>query len=175
MFDKWVIDGTMGYPFCFCPLDGDNIVTGMNLLTDKPPGELVGVVHSDGDEAADVFYEQHRAEIDSIREATRPPTLSVPKLPEEFGKMTKQRVPFADRLSGLCAMELAAARGNPERIGEMIERLTNSLSFTIAIAANGDPKGMDEMLKGIESYLYEAATSHQKVGAFMHEAVRRGR
>lgn len=87
--------------------------------------------------------------------------------PPDFGDIPKRRVSFADRLSGLCAMELAAAHGNPERIGEMIERLTNSLSFTIAIAAKGNPQGMDEMLKGVESYLYEAATSHQKIGGFM--------
>lgn len=60
-------------------------------------------------------------------------------------------------------MELAAARGNPERIGEMIERLTNSLAFTIMIAARGDAKGADEMLRGVESYLYETATSHAKI------------
>lgn len=89
------------------------------------------------------------------------------KPPADFGTIPQQRVPFGDRLSGLCAMELAAAHGDAERIGEMIERLTNSLSFTIAIAARGNPKGMDEMLKGVESYLYESATSHQKIGGFM--------
>lgn len=84
---------------------------------------------------------------------------------KDFGKLPEKRVPFADLLSALCAIELAAAKGNPERVGEMIERLANSLAFTIAIATNGDPKGMDDMLKGIEGYLYEAATSHQKVAA----------
>lgn len=87
--------------------------------------------------------------------------------PKDFGTTPKQRVPFADRLSGLCAMELSASRGDPDRIGEMIERLTNSLSFTIAVAAKGDPKTMDTFLKGVESYLYEAAADHQKVGAFL--------
>ena len=74
VWDKWVIDGSMGYPFCFCPLDGDDIVTGFNVLSSEPPhgGELVGVVHPDGDDAANVFYEQHKSEIDAIRERTRP-------------------------------------------------------------------------------------------------------
>lgn len=90
------------------------------------------------------------------------------KLPPTFGDIPKHRVPFADRLSGLCAMELAAAKGDPERAAEMIERLLNSLAFTIAIAAQGEPKGMDEMLKGAEAYLYEAATTHQRMGQFMN-------
>lgn len=90
--------------------------------------------------------------------------------PDGFGKMAPQRVPFGDRLSGLCAMELSAAHGHPERVGEMIERLLNSLAFTIAIAAQGDPKGMDNLLKGAESYLYEAASGHQKAGQFLSAA-----
>lgn len=92
-------------------------------------------------------------------------------LPPNFGELPAAHVPFGDRLSGLCAIELTQARGDQGRVGEMIERLLNSLAFTIAIAAQGDPRVMDEMLKGAESYLYEAASSHQKIGQFM--AVRR--
>lgn len=97
------------------------------------------------------------------------------KPPPNFGEVEQQRVPFGDRLSGLCAMELSAVRGDAERVGEMIERLLNSLAFTIAIAAKGDPKGMDDMLKGAESYLYEAASGHQKIGQFMATAPTRNR
>jgi hypothetical protein len=78
-----------------------------------------------------------------------------------------ERVPFGDRLSGLCAMELSAAHGDADRIGEMIERLLNSLAFTIAIAANGNPDGMSTMLMGAESYMNEAAAGHAKMGQFM--------
>jgi hypothetical protein len=88
-------------------------------------------------------------------------------LPKNFGKPPQSRVPFADKLSGLCAMELSAAHGDPERIGEMIERLINSLAFTVAIGAHGDPKAIDDMLTGATSYLYEAATGHQRMGEFM--------
>jgi len=75
-WDKWVIDGSMSTPdgiFCFCPIDGEQIITGMNVLSDKPPheGELVGVVHMDGDDAADAFYQLRKAEIDALRETTR--------------------------------------------------------------------------------------------------------
>lgn len=95
-----------------------------------------------------------------------------PDLPPHFGEIPKQRVPFADRLSGLCAMELAAAHGSPDTIGEMIERLINSLAFTIAIATKGDANAMNQMIEGATSYLYESATSHQKAGAFIGEARR---
>jgi len=87
--------------------------------------------------------------------------------PPGFGDLPKTRVPFGDRLSGLCVMELCACDSSPDRFGEMIERLLNSLAFTIAIAAKGNPKNMDELLRGAESYLYEAATSHQKAGQLL--------
>jgi hypothetical protein len=76
-------------------------------------------------------------------------------------------IKFADKLSALCAMELSDAQGDPERIGEMIERLINSLSFTIAIAAKGDPRGTSDMLEGAQAYLFSAAASHAKMGEFM--------
>jgi hypothetical protein len=76
-------------------------------------------------------------------------------------------IEFGDKLSALCAMELADAHGDADRIGAMIERLTNAVAFTVAIAARGDPKGMETMLQGAESYLYEAASGHGKMGKFM--------
>jgi hypothetical protein len=87
------------------------------------------------------------------------------KLPPDFGKIPTSRVPFGDRLSGLCAMELAAAHGDPKRIGEMIERLLNSLAFTLAMSSKGRPSDMDEMIEGATSYLYETASGHARVAA----------
>lgn len=73
MFKNWVIDATMGYPFCFCPIEGDldgeySIVVGMNVISDKPPhaGKLVAVIHENGQEAVDEFYSSHRVEIDTL-------------------------------------------------------------------------------------------------------------
>lgn len=86
----------------------------------------------------------------------------MPMPPPRFGVIEKKRLPFGDLLSGLCATELSAAKADPERIGEMIERLTNSLAFTIAIAARGEPKGVSEMLEGAAAYLFDAAGSHQR-------------
>jgi hypothetical protein len=57
MWNEWVLDLTFGTePMpCFCPYERDTgaIVTGMNMLTDRCPGELVGVVHLDGQEAVE--------------------------------------------------------------------------------------------------------------------------
>lgn len=88
-------------------------------------------------------------------------------LPKDFGKIHETPVKFGDKLAGLCAMELAAAHSDPERIGAMIERLINSLAFTIAISVQGDAKAMDTALSGVESHLYEAASTHAKVAQFM--------
>lgn len=92
--------------------------------------------------------------------------------PPDFGKSPEPKLKFADALSAVCAMELSAAKDDPERIGEMIERLINSLSFTIAVACGGDTKRMDEMLTGAEGYLATAVTQHKKFGAFISRATR---
>lgn len=71
-WDNWVIDATMGVPFCFCPIDGDldgehSIVIGINVLGGPPPGaKVIAVVHAEGQEAADAFYEKHKTEIDAL-------------------------------------------------------------------------------------------------------------
>ena len=80
---------------------------------------------------------------------------------------------FADRLSALVSKEMAEAHGDQERIGIIIERLIHSAAFTIAIAAEGNAKGMETLLHGADAYLYEAATDHAKVGQLMASA--RGR
>lgn len=64
---------------------------------------------------------------------------------------------FADRLAGLLAREQAAARGDTERMGEMIERLAAGLGFTIALAADGDRQGIDQLFIGAEAYAHQEA------------------
>lgn len=72
-----VIDASMGFRnglFCFCPIEGSilspdmQIVTGMNMLADKPPRnwKLVGIVHEDGNDAVTAFVEKHKAAIDAL-------------------------------------------------------------------------------------------------------------
>lgn len=68
---EYVIDGTIdvvGGMFCFCPVNEDSYMTGMNYISDRPPDGtvLVGVIHLDGQEAADAFYEKHKSAITTI-------------------------------------------------------------------------------------------------------------
>lgn len=82
-------------------------------------------------------------------------------------------IKFADSLAALCAAELSAAHGDADRIGAMIERLTSSLAFTIAMASGGRVEAMETFIAGAESYLAECATGHAKLGAFMVSGRRR--
>ena len=54
---EWLLDITFGVEdaACFVPYEREdgNVVLGMNLLTDRCPGDLVGVIHSDGKEAVE--------------------------------------------------------------------------------------------------------------------------
>lgn len=69
-----VIDATIATPsgaFCFCPIEGDittadyKIVSGMNVISDKPPDgwRLRGVVHEDGQAAVEAFCEKNEEAI----------------------------------------------------------------------------------------------------------------
>lgn len=64
---------------------------------------------------------------------------------------------FADKLAALCAGELAHAKRDPERMGAMLETMARSLGFTIAVAAHGDPHGIDELCAGAEGYVHSEA------------------
>ncbi len=81
--------------------------------------------------------------------------------------MSASQLSFADQLSALCAAELAAARQDADRMGEMVERLVNALAFSISIMGAGNPKVTSELLQGAEAYLTEAASGHLKVAAFL--------
>lgn len=73
-YEGWVLDATLDDGsglHCFCPVEGDDIVTGMNLLTDVPPGPLVGVIHADGQEAVEAWCEEHADMVDRIYEESR--------------------------------------------------------------------------------------------------------
>lgn len=65
---------------------------------------------------------------------------------------------FADKLAGVCGREIQAARRDPERAADMVERLTHSLAFTIAIIAGSDPDKMQTLITGVEAHLYEVAS-----------------
>ena len=76
VWENWVLDATMGCrdgTFCFCPVEGDvagddwQLVTGMNFISDCPPGKVVAVVHEDGQEAVDEFCEEYAEAIGKIK------------------------------------------------------------------------------------------------------------
>lgn len=54
MWREWLLDVSFEYP-CFVPYerDTDQVVVGMNMLSARCPGELVGVMHSDGQDAVE--------------------------------------------------------------------------------------------------------------------------
>jgi hypothetical protein len=54
MFDTWVVDVSNRDFYCFVPYNRETgmLVTGMNIITDKCPGKLIGVIHRDGGQAA---------------------------------------------------------------------------------------------------------------------------
>jgi hypothetical protein len=76
MYGQWVIVARMGYPFCFCPIRGDvhgdcTIISTLNLLTERPPGKLIAIIHKDGREAVDRFCEQYKEELEQLKKALR--------------------------------------------------------------------------------------------------------
>jgi len=63
MESEWVIDAEMswGEMLCFCPYNDGDILIGMGVYSSSlPSGRLVGVIHSDGNEAADAWYESNK-------------------------------------------------------------------------------------------------------------------
>lgn len=60
---NWLLDVSFwrdDMPPCFVPYEGNgDIITGMNLLTDQCPGNLVGVYHEAGKQAAEAWCAEH--------------------------------------------------------------------------------------------------------------------
>lgn len=70
---------------------------------------------------------------------------------------------FAGALARICSKESAAARRDPERWAEMIERLSAALGLTIALAANCDPAKIDELMTGAEAFAHQEAVQKASV------------
>jgi phosphopantothenate synthetase len=80
---------------------------------------------------------------------------------------------FADDLARLTSREVAAAKGDPERLANMIERLAAALGFTVAIAAGGKGEAIDTMLAGAEAYAHAEAVDRAAIASLL--AMTRGR
>lgn len=74
---------------------------------------------------------------------------------------------FSTKLDVLTSGELAAAKGDPERIGIMIEKLGRALGFTVAVAARGNGKGIDELCEGVTNYVHGEAVSKAPMAAML--------
>ena len=62
LFDNWVLDVTNFNPDmpCYVPIEKNgDIVLGMNYLSGKCPGKLIGVVHLHGQKVADDWCDKH--------------------------------------------------------------------------------------------------------------------
>ena len=57
MFKYWVREKGKEPP-CFCPIEEDSIVLGMNLVADHPPGKLVGEFTLTDDGILVEFYDE---------------------------------------------------------------------------------------------------------------------
>lgn len=72
---------------------------------------------------------------------------------------------FATQLSALCAKEAAAAKNDPDRMADMIERLATALGFTVAMAVKGDPAGIDQLMAGAEAHAHREAVEKAPLAA----------
>lgn len=75
---------------------------------------------------------------------------------------------FADKLQSIVSLHLTEARrGDPAATADMIERLCNSLGLVIAVASKGIPENAQELLTGVESYVYEAVAQHSPLAKML--------
>jgi hypothetical protein len=65
MFKEWLIDIGLSHfddgCVCFVPYERETgtIVFGMNMISDKSPGKLVGVLHPEGQDAVEKWCEDN--------------------------------------------------------------------------------------------------------------------
>ena len=78
---------------------------------------------------------------------------------------------FATKLDVLTSAELSAGRCDPERLSDMIEKLSRSLGFTIAVAAGGDPRGIDTLAIGCSEYVHGEAVSKAPMARVLTSAL----
>ena len=70
--------------------------------------------------------------------------------------------PFSDRLAHLVNVERMAAKHDPERIADMLERLAHVTGWTIAIEGDGDA-GRAGLADGVCNLIYDTATGGAKI------------
>lgn len=76
---------------------------------------------------------------------------------------------FAENVAKLVAGEMTLAKGNPDRMASMIERLAAMLGFTVALAAEGDPRTIDTLLAEADAQAHEEAVARAPIGRRLGE------
>lgn len=80
---------------------------------------------------------------------------------------------FDDQLSLLASCELPHARRDPKRMADMLGALMDALALTCAMAAEGRPDRMSELLDGLTVSLIEGAAEKAPLARMVCEATRR--
>lgn len=57
--NDWVMDVSFYPKVVFVPYENGDIILGMNLMTKLCPGNLIGVIHSGGQEAVEEWLAAH--------------------------------------------------------------------------------------------------------------------
>jgi hypothetical protein len=70
---------------------------------------------------------------------------------------------FCERLAVMLAIETRAAADDPERLGEMIERLIHGAAVAIAVTARGDAEGRSALIAAGVAHLEATAASCEVV------------
>ena len=81
---------------------------------------------------------------------------------------------FADDFARLMAIESAAARGDPQRLAAMVERLSSALGMAIAMAALGDPRVIDDLIEGATAFAHSEAVEKARAIRLLLGSVSRG-
>jgi hypothetical protein len=57
--NDWVIDISLYPAVVFVPYNNGGIVLGINLMTERCPGNLIGIIHINGQEAVEEWIAAH--------------------------------------------------------------------------------------------------------------------
>ncbi len=61
-FTSWVIDTSFEPQegsFCFCPYIDGQVCTGLSIITENPPGKVIGLFHPDSQHTLEDFKTNH--------------------------------------------------------------------------------------------------------------------
>lgn len=64
---------------------------------------------------------------------------------------------YSEDLARLTSKEALAAKRDPERMAEMLDAMAHAVGLTVAIAASGDARRIDELFAGFEAHAHARA------------------